>query len=122
MQSTRRTFLQNLAAAGVVSIGALPPRFLCRAASAADEAPASTKGRILVLIELEGGNDGLNTVIPYGDADYYKARPAVGIARDSLLRIDDHIGLHPALAGFKELYDEGRLAILQGVGYANPDR
>jgi uncharacterized protein (DUF1501 family) len=122
MSSTRRTFLQNLAAAGVVSIGALPPRFLCRAALAADEAPAPTKGRILVLIELEGGNDGLNTVIPYGDADYYKARPAVGIARDSVLRINEHIGLHPALAGFKELYDEGRLAILQGVGYANPDR
>jgi uncharacterized protein (DUF1501 family) len=122
MLSTRRSFLRHIAAAGVVSIGALPPKFLCRAAMAAGDPPVSTKGHILVLVELEGGNDGLNTVIPFGDPEYYKARPGVGIARPDLLRIDDHIGLHPQLAGLKDLYDEGRLAILQGVGYPNPDR
>src|SRR5262249_689577 len=71
---------------------------------------------------LAGGNDGLNTLIPYGDDAYYKARPGIGIARNQALRINDHLGLHPRMTGLKELYDEGKLAIVQGVGYPNPDR
>src|SRR5688572_24382477 len=122
MKSTRRGFLRGLSAAGVISIGALPPRFLCQAALAAGEQSPSTKGRILVLVQLEGGNDGLNTVIPHGDDAYYKARPGLGIPRPGVLRIDDYLGLHPQLTGFKELYDEGKLAIVQGVGYPHPDR
>jgi uncharacterized protein (DUF1501 family) len=122
MNSTRRDFLRGLAAAGVVSIGSLPPRFLCQAALAAGQQPPSAKGRILVLVQLEGGNDGLNTVVPHGDDLYYKARPGLGIAKPGVLRVDDYLGLHPQLAGLKELYDEGHLAIVQGVGYPRPDR
>src|SRR5438046_7005569 len=123
MSTNRRVFLQQLGAAGIVSLGVSPPAFLSRAAWAADTAQnKSTSGRVLVLVQLAGGNDGLNTVIPHGDPEYYKARPGIGIAKPSVLKIDDSFGLHPQMTGFKELYDEGRLAIVQGVGYANPDR
>lgn len=123
MSTNRRVFLQQLGTAGIVSLGISPPAFLSRAAWAIDAAQArSTSGRVLVLVQLSGGNDGLNTVIPHGDAEYYKARPGIGIARPNVLKIDDALGLHPQMTGFKELYDEGQLAIVQGVGYPNPDR
>jgi len=123
MPSSRRAFLQQLGTAGIVSLGIAPPAFLSRAARAVEaSATSSTSGRVLVLVQLAGGNDGLNTVIPHGDAEYYKARPGLGIPKGSVLKIDDLLGLHPQMTGFKELYDEGRLAIVQGVGYANPDR
>ena len=126
MSTNRRLFLQQLGAAGIVSLGIAPPAFLSRAAFAAEagENKPLTKqdGRILVLVQMAGGNDGLNTVIPHGDADYYKARPALGIPKANVLKIDDSLGLHPQMTGFKELYDEGRLAIVQGIGYPNPDR
>lgn len=123
MPSSRRTFLQQLGTAGIVSLGIAPPTFLSRAAHAFEETQnRSTSGRVLVLVQLAGGNDGLNTVIPHGDAEYYKARPGLGIPKASVLKINDLLGLHPQMTGFKELYDEGRLAIVQGVGYANPDR
>ena len=120
MSTTRRSFLQSMSAAGVVSLGGLPPEFLNRAAQADDG--KSTSGRVLVLVQLAGGNDGLNTVIPFKDDDYYKARPGVNIGRGATLKLNDELGLHPAMTGFKELFDEGQLAIVQGVGYENPDR
>ena len=123
MSSTRRMFLQQLGAAGLISLGARPPGFLSDALRAADGASRpDADGRILVIVELAGGNDGLNTVVPHGDDAYYKARPALSVPQNAVLRIDDYVGLHPQLAGLKELYDEGRLAILQGIGYENPDR
>ena len=78
--------------------------------------------RVLVLIQLAGGNDGLNTLIPHEDEAYYKARPGIGIPKNQVLRINDRQGLHPKLTGLKELFDEGKLAIIQGVGYPQPDR
>lgn len=123
MSTNRRLFLQQLGAAGIVSLGVSPPAFLSRAAWAADSAENKAKdGRILVLVQMAGGNDGLNTVIPHSDPEYYKARPGIGIPKPNVLKIDDALGLHPQMSGFKELYDEGRLAIVQGVGYPNPDR
>ena len=123
MSSTRRTFLKRMGTAGIVSIGAAPPLFLARAARAAEaKKDKSTEGRILVLVQLAGGNDGLNTVIPHGDPEYAKARPGIGIGKQAVLRIDDYHGLHPQMTGFKELYDEGLLAVIQGVGYPNPNR
>lgn len=119
--SNRREFLRQVGAAGVISLGVAPPRFLARAAQASPP-PASVDQRILVMIQLAGGNDGLNTLIPHGDDAYYKARPGIGIAKNQVLRINDQVGLHPRLTGLKELYDEGRLAIIQGVGYPQPDR
>ena len=78
------------------------------------------KERILVVVELDGGNDGLNTVIPYGDDAYYRQRPTIGIPAQQVLPIDHHFGFHPSLAGFDRLYKEGRFALIHGCGYENP--
>jgi uncharacterized protein (DUF1501 family) len=77
--------------------------------------------RVLVVINLQGGNDGLNTVVPFGSQAYYRYRPTLGIAPGDVLRIDDAVGLNPALAPLKALYDKGRVAVVQGAGYPNPD-
>lgn len=123
MQITRRTFLLQLGASGIVTFGAPAPGFLARALRAADEAGRAADGqRVLVLVELAGGNDGLNTVVPFADDEYYKVRPGIAIPKGAVLKLDDALGLHPAMTGFKELFDEGRLAIVQGVGYPEPNR
>lgn len=119
---TRREFLQGAVIAG---LGVTLPAFLTRSASAATitgSLPAMKDDRILVVIQLGGGNDGLNTVVPYGDDAYYSARKNLAIAKDKLLRLDDHLALHGKMEAFKELYDGGGLAIINGVGYPNPDR
>lgn len=79
-------------------------------------------GRVLVMLQLSGGNDGLNTVVPTRNDIYYRERPRLAIARDTALQLTDEAGLHPALTGFKSLYDEGQMAVLNSVGYPNPDR
>ncbi len=91
------------------------------AADAATQAVTGKDGTILVVLQMAGGNDGLNTVIPYADDAYHVARPRLRLA-NQVLKIDNHIGLNPKLAGLKSLYDEGHLAIVQGVGYPNPNR
>src|SRR5437773_8542453 len=78
--------------------------------------------KVVVILQLSGGNDGLNTVIPVRNDLYYKARPKLGIEKAKTLLVTDEVGLHPALTGFKELYDDGSLGIMNGVGYPNPDR
>ena len=78
--------------------------------------------KVVVILQLSGGNDGLNTVIPVRNDLYYKARPRLGIAKDKALLLTDEVGLNPALTGFKELFDDGSLGILNSVGYPNPDR
>jgi len=78
-------------------------------------------GRLLILVELKGGNDGLNTVVPYADAAYYSLRPRLAIARDQVLQIDERTGLHPALKPLLPLWQARELAVVQGVGYANPN-
>jgi uncharacterized protein (DUF1501 family) len=92
------------------------------AADAAIQAATGKDGTILVVLQLAGGNDGLNTVIPYADDAYHMARPRLRLASDQILKIDNHLGLNPKLAGLKSLYDEGHAAIVQGVGYPNPNR
>lgn len=121
LASTRRDFLHLLGSAGLISLGTLPPKFAAIAAQTPAGA-AQRDQRVLVLIQLSGGNDGLNTLIPYGDEEYAKARPGIKIPETQVLKLNDHVGLHPNLVGLRELYDEGKLAIVQGVGYANPDR
>ena len=81
-----------------------------------------TKDPVLVVLQLSGGNDFMNTVVPYSDPFYYEFRKTVGIPEEDLLHIDNRYGLHPALSTFKEMYDQGNLAIIAGVGYPNPDR
>lgn len=78
--------------------------------------------KVVVVLQLSGGNDGLNTVIPVGNDLYHKARPRLGIEKSKVLGLTDEAGLHPALTGIKELYDDGSLAIINSVGYPNPDR
>src|SRR5207237_8730943 len=97
---TRRQFLtRTLQGSSLVALGSVVPQFVARTAQAA----APGKDSILVVVELTGGNDGLNTVVPFADDLYYKARPTLGQPKDRLMRLDDHVGLHPGLAGLKPL-------------------
>jgi uncharacterized protein (DUF1501 family) len=126
---TRREFLQKSLFFLAASCSA--PFFLTRTALALDRkiAAAATKSipgmpddRILVVIQLGGGNDGLNSVVPFAMDDYYRARANLAVADEKVLKLNDTIGLHPNLAKLKSLYDDGQMAIIQGVGYPNPDR
>lgn len=83
---------------------------------------STTKDPILVVIQLTGGNDYMNTVIPYADGRYHDNRPTVGIPADQVLPIDDHFGFNPALPELKELYDAGKVAVINGIGYPTPNR
>ena len=112
----RKEFLQvgSLATASLML-----PKFL-KAFEAGNMVPSGNK--VIVILQLSGGNDGLNTVIPVRNDIYYRSRPRLGIKKDKALSLTDEVGLHPALTSFKELYDDGSLAILNNVGYPNPDR
>ncbi|MEZ5450007.1 MAG: hypothetical protein R3E89_13905 [Thiolinea sp.] len=79
-------------------------------------------GPTLILLELKGGNDGLNTLIPYQDKQYYRLRPRLGIAQQQVLTLDKGVGMHPSLRSLLPLWEAGELGWLQGVGYANPNR
>jgi uncharacterized protein (DUF1501 family) len=83
-------------------------------------ADATASNRILVVLELSGGNDGLNTLVPYGDDAYYRHRPGIGIRPEKLRRIDERFGFNPGMAGFEGLYKDGRMAVVHGCGYAQP--
>ena len=83
---------------------------------------ASAKPPVLVVLQLAGGNDYFNSVIPYNDANYYDNRPALRVPEDSILRLDDEIGLHPAMGPMSGMYEQGDLAIVHGVGYENSPR
>ena len=76
--------------------------------------------RILVVLELSGGNDGLNTVVPYADAAYYRARPKIGIPEREVLKVHDRFGFHPSMVGFERLYKDGKMAVVHGCGYDHP--
>jgi uncharacterized protein (DUF1501 family) len=116
---TRRQFLtQTLRASSLVALGSAVPQFVARTAQAA----APGKDNILVVLEMTGGNDGLNTVIPYADDLYHKARPTLRQTRETVIRLDDHVGLHPGMQGLRPMWEAGQLAVVQGVGYPNPDR
>ncbi|MCX5690896.1 MAG: hypothetical protein NTV94_14115, partial [Planctomycetota bacterium] len=86
--------------------------------------PGVPDEHILVVVQLGGGNDGLNTVVPFGDPAYFKARPGIAIKESEALKLSgtDGLGLHPQMTGLKDLYDDGMVGIVQGVGYPNPNR
>ncbi len=121
--ATRRAFLNR--SLGIAVLGGTLPSFLPRAAFAQTLPSLGSTvdpGNVLLVIQLGGGNDGLNTVVPYADDDYHRVRPAISVAENTVLKIDDRIGLNPAMAPIDDLFKEGRVAIVQGVGYPNPNR
>jgi len=115
----RRDFLvRTLQGSSLLALSSMVPQFLARTAFAAE----AGKENVLVVIEMTGGNDGLNTVIPFNDDLYHKARPTLRFTKDKVIKVSDDIGIHPALTGFNPFLKEGQLAIVQGIGYPNPDR
>ena len=119
MRTTRRQFIKR--SAGAISITLLTPRFLLGRQST--PAAAGGERRILVVLQLNGGNDGFNTVIPYSDARYHTLRPTLGFSEAELggTIINSDFAFHPALKEIKDLYAEGKVAVVLGVGYPNPD-
>src|SRR5438445_1601728 len=115
----------------LVASGFLAPSFITRTALALDgrssalgpvALDASKKNMILVVLQLSGGNDGINTLVPFADPDYGKLRPTLGFAGSDVLRLTDSVGLNPNLGKLQALYDQGKMAVVQGVGYPNPNR
>src|SRR6185295_1415638 len=110
----RRSFLRSLASSAAAM--AIPVATFGSAAVAAVPARGDYR-KLVVLVELKGGNDGLNTLVPYTDPAYYALRPKIAIARDQVVPLSDRAGLHPSLAPLAAIWKDGQLAVLQGVGY-----
>lgn len=113
----RRDFLKHTSLA---STAFMVPSFLTNMNRKVQH--SSRAGKILVVVQLSGGNDGLNTVVPFEDDLYYKSRPTLGIAKNEVLKLNDQLGFNPAMSAMRELYDDGLLSIINNVGYPNPDR
>jgi uncharacterized protein (DUF1501 family) len=120
IDSQRRRDLLKIGGSGV-ALGALHATGFAPFLSSANAKHHSAgSGKILVVLELSGGNDGLNTLVPYGDDAYYRHRPKLGIRADKLRKIDDHFGFNKGMAGFERLYKDGMMAAVHGCGYAQP--
>ncbi|HEY1663025.1 MAG TPA: DUF1501 domain-containing protein [Verrucomicrobiae bacterium] len=125
---TRREFLRSTILGSALSWTV--PAFLANtiaslqseAADSSTQIVTGTDNTILVVLQMAGGNDGLNTVVPYSSDYYHRARPTIGQTANSVLKLNGDIGFHGAMTGFKSLYDSGNLAVVQGVGYPNPNR
>ncbi len=115
---SRRDFLAHTTGT-VVALGLPLPALWRRVATAAAPDPGLPA---LVVLELNGGNDGLNTVVPYADDIYHRSRPTLRITPEKVLKLDDHVGLHPALKDLHRLWEEGQVKVVQSVGYPNPNR
>jgi uncharacterized protein (DUF1501 family) len=115
----RRDFLlRTLSGSSLLALGPVVPQFIANTAQAAEVG----KETVLVVVQLGGGNDGLNTVIPYADDLYQKARPTLGYGKGEVIPLNDQLGLNPGLRSFQPLWMQGQLAVVQGVGYPNPNR
>ncbi len=118
----RRHFLRATAALPFGRVVTFPLGTFGAAQLAVAAAPANADYRkLLVLVELKGGNDGLNTLVPYRDAAYYALRPKIAIPADQVVQLADQVGLHPALAPLLPLWNDRKLAVLQGLGYPDPN-
>jgi uncharacterized protein (DUF1501 family) len=113
---SRRDFLTS---STLFALAPTVPAFLAQTARAAKP---QRDGRVLVVVELNGGNDGINTVVPFTDEGYAKHRKLLRLPTDELIKVNDKLGLHPSMAAAGKLLDAGQLAIVQGVGYPNPNR
>lgn len=122
LPTTRREFFSlSSKGIGLLAFSQFAPKFLVQSTLAATPAPEKDRS-ILVLVQLAGGNDGLNTLVPFEDDNYYRLRPTLGIAKDKVLRVSDTLGLHPSCTGLHRLLNDSKLAIVQNVGYPNPNR
>ena len=116
---TRRQWLQRTSAGtSLLALGTGVPRVFAQTAPQLDR----QRDTILVVVELTGGNDGLNTVIQFADDLYHRARPRLRIPPTAVVKLSDTIGLNPSLRGFESFWKQGQLAVVQGIGYPNPDR
>jgi uncharacterized protein (DUF1501 family) len=113
---TRRDFLRT---SSLLALAPAVPGFLARTARAAEP---KRDARALVVIQLDGGNDGINTVVPFADEGYAQHRQALRLPKERLVKVSDTVGLHPSLGDFGKLLEAGKLAVVQGVGYPNPNR
>lgn len=121
IELTRRDFFRN--AAVYSALGGIAPQFLTRTVEASRESISGFENdRVLVVVQMSGGNDGLNMLVPHSDDAYYRARPKLGLKKDSLIRINDDLAFSDTCAGLKGLYDDGLLSVVQGIGYPNPER
>ncbi|QYK52953.1 MAG: DUF1501 domain-containing protein [Fimbriimonadaceae bacterium] len=124
--STDLSRRELFAKGGVLAVGLMAPAWLSAIARADVVKMASGRkvapDNVLVVIQFSGGNDGLNTVIPYLDPEYARLRPTLGIKPDEVLKAADGLGFHPAMAGFAELFKKGQVAVINNVGYPNPNR
>ena len=126
--TTRRVFLQK--GLPMLAVGATVPSFLDQTVMAIanpldtplTQRPSGKDGKIRVVVQLAGGNDGLNTVIPYADDTYQNVRRTLAMPGSEVLKVNDYLGLHPNLAPLKKLFDDGKMSVIQGVGYPNPNR
>ena len=120
MKPSRREFLRSgIGGASLLAAGGTLPGFLARTALAMTP---RRDDRILVVVQLTGGNDGLNMVVPFADDRYQRARPTLRVRPEQALRLDDVLGLHPEMKALKRLFDDGRMSVVTNVGYPNPDR
>ena len=120
---SRRDLMRN---GSMIAVGLAAPKWLSTIAEA-DVLRVAKGGKpagdtILVVCQLSGGNDGLNTVVPYADSLYYKYRPTIGHHEDVVLKLNESIGLHPSMKGMHTLYKEGKVAVINNVGYPKPNR
>lgn len=118
MKTNRRRFLGQGSA---VVLGAMPS-LVSRAVLADVRSQPNHEGKILVVIQMSGGNDGINTIVPYADEGYAKHRNKLRLPTDRLLKIDDSVGFHPSMRAAADLLEQGKLGIVQGIGYPNPSR
>ncbi len=119
MLTRRDLFKTTMNGAALVALSPTVPTFLARTARAAE---ASRDGRVLVVIQLDGGNDAINTLVPFRDEGYAKHRTTLRIDRKNLVHVNDEVGLHPGLRDMGALLERGQLALVPGVGYPNPNR
>ena len=121
---TRREFLR---ASSILAVGAAMPAFLAKAIAATTAElggtiPGFKDDRILVVVQLGGGNDGLNTLVPFTDDAYFRARPRIALKDDKIIKLTGDVALNAKMKAFKDLADQGKLCVVEGVGYPNPNR
>jgi uncharacterized protein (DUF1501 family) len=123
MTINRRDFLRlGLGGSTLLACGSTVPAFLANSACVLAQEQARQTGRVLVVVQLDGGNDGLNTVVPHRDDEYRRRRPRLALPANQLHRLNDDLGLHQSLQGFHRLHENRQLAVVQSVGYPNPNR